>query len=222
MKKSVLFFLLTVVVSLLFSVAAVSAQCYGNNCCYNNCCNNNCIPYYNYSTPANCAVFVSDVTYADGTYVAPGSSFVKTWRVRNNGTSTWNSNYKLVFYSGNQLSAPYSVNLPYNVAPGQTVDISVPMVAPASSGTFKGSWMLQTDGGVNFGVGAACNTAVWVEITTQQYIPPSYGPCLPPCRPNPFPPAPAPKPGPIPPAPKPGPIPGPQPWWGSRDWYPVR
>ena len=37
------------------------------------------------------ALFVDDVNYPDGSDVAPGTSFVKTWRLKNNGSCTWNS-----------------------------------------------------------------------------------------------------------------------------------
>ena len=43
------------------------------------------------------AEFVRDVNYPDGTYVMPGTSFVKTWRLRNVGTQAWNTNTRLVF-----------------------------------------------------------------------------------------------------------------------------
>ena len=56
------------------------------------------------------------------------------------------------------------VNLPYNVQPGQTVDISVQMTAPKETGSYKSSWMLMNDNGGQFGVGANCQTAVWAQI----------------------------------------------------------
>ena len=42
--------------------------------------------------PANCKnvmVFMSDVTYQDGTKVNPGTEFTKTWQIYNNGSCTW-------------------------------------------------------------------------------------------------------------------------------------
>lgn len=159
-KRYIIPFVLVIV---LMSAAMVSAQgyYYGNNCCYPTYC----YPYY----PAQpvvreCASFVSDVTIADGSYVAPGSTFVKTWRIRNNGTTTWTTNYKLVFVSGTQMAAQSYVNLPYNVAPGQTVDISVQMTAPVTAGSYKSSWMLMNESGTQFGVGYNCQTPVWAQI----------------------------------------------------------
>lgn len=36
------------------------------------------------------ARYVKDITYPDGSEVAPGSEFIKTWRVANTGVWTWN------------------------------------------------------------------------------------------------------------------------------------
>jgi hypothetical protein len=94
--------------------------------------------------------FVSDITIPDGTSFDPGESFTKTWRLKNVGSCTWTTNYKAVFVSGNKMSAPSSVNLPKNVAPGETVDISVDMVAPGDTGEYTGYWTLADDSGANF------------------------------------------------------------------------
>jgi len=110
------------------------------------------------------AQFVADVTVPDGTVYAAGTAFTKTWRLRNTGTCTWTTSYKLVFYTGSQMGAPASVNLPYSVAPGQTIDLSVGMTAPATAGTYQGDWMLQNASAVNFGIGAYANKSFWVKI----------------------------------------------------------
>ncbi len=125
----------------------------------------------------NCATFVADVTIADGSYVAPGTVFTKTWRIRNNGSVTWNTNYKLIYVSGTQMNAPSWVALPHNVAPGQTVDITVNMTAPATSGTYRANFKLQSDSGEIFGVGYNCDVPIWAEIRTYAYSAPSYNPC---------------------------------------------
>lgn len=182
MEKRVLFVLITVLLISSAMFASVSASgnsgyqvpywnnCYANNCycnwsCSQPCYSNPCAAPYK---PAICASFVRDVTIPDGSYVAPGASFIKTWQIRNNGTTTWTTAYQLVFTSGSQLSGPAAVSLPHDVGPGQTVDISVMLTAPTSAGKYRGNWMLKTDTGQLFGVGAGCNVAVWVEITTSQ------------------------------------------------------
>jgi len=71
--------------------------------------------------------FVGDVTVPDGTEFVIGTSFVKTWRMRNNGTCTWDSTYYFVQAdtSGYSLVAyPHEIPLP-ETKPGEEVDISV-------------------------------------------------------------------------------------------------
>lgn len=144
--------------------------CYASGSCYNNSyCTNN---YCGYSNPwysaCNQAEFVTDVTFPDGTYAAPGSNIYKVWRVKNTGSCTWNTGYKLVFSGGDQLGGPVAVNLPYCVAPGQSVDISVNLRAPMQSGIFYSNWMLQSDNGQRFGVGWCGTTPIWVSVGTYQ------------------------------------------------------
>src|SRR5690606_11879693 len=83
------------------------------------------------------AEFVGDITIPDGTEMAPGQAFTKIWRIKNNGTSTWTSAYKLHFDHGSQMSGPNDVSLPNNVAPGQEVDISVNLVSPLGIGNYR-------------------------------------------------------------------------------------
>ena len=112
----------------------------------------------------NSATFVADVTIPDGTVVAPGSTFVKTWRLENNGSCTWTTSFSAVFISGDQLGAPAVVYMPTSVAPGATVDISVNLTAPSSSGHYRGNWKLRDGSGNIFGVGASSNSIFWVDI----------------------------------------------------------
>jgi hypothetical protein len=112
----------------------------------------------------NWAQFIADVTVPDGTNFAPGAAFTKTWRLRNIGTCTWTTSYALVFDSGNILGGPSSANLPNNVAPGQTVDVSINLTAPSSAGHYIGYWKFKTDTGVLFGIGSTTNKPWWVEI----------------------------------------------------------
>ncbi|HEX6269521.1 MAG TPA: NBR1-Ig-like domain-containing protein [Anaerolineales bacterium] len=116
--------------------------------------------------PSGCdrAAFVSDVTVQDGTVFAPGAAFTKTWRLKNVGYCTWTTSYKLIYYSGEQMSAPTSVNLPWGAAYGQTVDITVNMVAPATAGKYRGFWILSNTSGQFFGIGANASNPIWVEI----------------------------------------------------------
>ncbi len=117
--------------------------------------------------PAGCdrASFVADVTIQDGTRLVPGEAFTKTWRLKNNGSCVWTTSYKLVYYSGTQMSAPTMVNLPWGATYGQTVDVSVNMVAPMDAGSYRGYWILANASGQYFGIGASASNPVWVDIT---------------------------------------------------------
>ncbi len=119
----------------------------------------------------NIGSFVDDVTIPDGTILPANASFIKTWRIKNSGSCSWDTGYQLIFSSGSLLSAPSAVNLPATVAPGQSVDISVNMVAPSTSGTYKGFWKLSSDSGSVFGVGASGNAPVTVLIVVGSPIP---------------------------------------------------
>jgi hypothetical protein len=96
------------------------------------------------------ASFVTDVTVSDGTSFSSGATFVKTWRLKNIGSCTWNSSYKLVFDNGNSMGGPASQALSGNVAPGATVDITVNLQAPAADGAYRGYWGLMNASGTRF------------------------------------------------------------------------
>jgi hypothetical protein len=108
--------------------------------------------------------FVSDVTVPDGTLLAPGTTFNKTWRLRNAGSCTWTISYQLVFFSGAQMGGPSAVALPNTVAPGQTVDLSVSLVAPNTAGSYRGYWMFRNAAGELFGLGSHASEPWRVDI----------------------------------------------------------
>ena len=111
--------------------------------------------------------FVRDVTIPDGTKFLAGETFTKTWRLQNRGTCTWNSDYMLVFASGDSMGSTTAVRLPGNVYPGQTVDVSVTLTAPSRRGQYVGYWMLRNPAGTLFGYGDQANRAFYVEIRTE-------------------------------------------------------
>lgn len=99
--------------------------------------------------------FVGDVTIPDGAAFDPGTPFVKTWRLKNDGTCTWGPSgydlHYLVFSGGDQLGGPNQVQLPGDVQPGSTVDVSVSLKAPTAPGTYKSLWSLALDNGTKIG-----------------------------------------------------------------------
>lgn len=101
------------------------------------------------TNPPNCtdsASFVADVTIPDNTPLSANEPFIKTWRILNNGTCTWNANYSLVFSNGEQMNAPAATPLAYT-PPGQTLDISVSLTAPAHNGAFVSNFELHNEQG---------------------------------------------------------------------------
>ncbi len=108
--------------------------------------------------------FIGDVTIPDRTNVLPGTAFVKTWRLRNDGTCTWNADYALIFYGGDGMQGRSPASLPGIVVPGQTVDVSITLVAPAGNGTYRGEWILRNGAGRLLGLGPSGVSPFWVQI----------------------------------------------------------
>ena len=97
--------------------------------------------------------YVADVTYADGTAVAPGEYMIKTWTVKNLGPCTWTKSYTLAFGwggVGTDWGSTGPVNLSAEVKPGGTIDISVGLEAPKAKGSYGAYFVMQNDKGVNF------------------------------------------------------------------------
>jgi Ig-like domain from next to BRCA1 gene len=87
-----------------------------------------------------------DVNIPDNTQMTAGQSFVKTWKIKNSGTCTWGTGYKIIFSSGDQMSGqPQPLPLP--VAPGQEIEISVNFIAPAKLGSYSSAWTLENASG---------------------------------------------------------------------------
>jgi hypothetical protein len=104
------------------------------------------------ASDCNAAEYVQDVTIPDNTPVAPNRPFTKTWRIKNIGTCTWTPSYLLVFHSGNSMNGPLAQVLPGDVPPGQAVDISVNLTAPAAPGEYTAFYKLSDPSGQPFGV----------------------------------------------------------------------
>ena len=120
--------------------------------------------------PAGCInsmTFVEDVTIWDGQQVAPGEPFQKVWRVYNNGTCTWDPYYSFVYVSGDQMSGN-NIGISAVVAPGETFDLAVDLIAPVNDGVYKGYWQMRAPTGVNFG------ETIWVNVTVGSGPQPVY------------------------------------------------
>lgn len=94
----------------------------------------------------------------DGTRFAPNEAFNMTWTLRNVGVTTWTDGYRLRFYSGNVMGAPNEIALDRDVAPNETIDITINMRAPATAGRYRTDWVMSTETLYNF------NEPVFLEI----------------------------------------------------------
>jgi hypothetical protein len=112
----------------------------------------------------NKAFFVADLTVPDDTTLSAGEAFTKTWRLQNLGSCTWDATYSLVPAADGEMGAPLSATLTMTVPPGEFGDLSVALVAPEASGTYRGEWMLSSPEGVRFGIGPGSDRPFWVQI----------------------------------------------------------
>ena len=116
------------------------------------------------TTACDKAQMIADINIPDGTVMAPGTNFTKTWRLKNIGTCTWTTSYQLVFFSGEQMGSASSANFTQNVLVGQTVDVSINLTAPNAPGSYRGYWMFKNASGALFGIGPQANRPWWVDI----------------------------------------------------------
>jgi hypothetical protein len=104
------------------------------------------------------------VTIPDGSTMAPGSSFTKIWRLRNAGTCAWKTTYRLVFVNGNLMGGRNLTFLPKEVAPGETIDLTMNFIAPILEGNYRGNWQIRNENGEIFGTTPAANRPFWMDI----------------------------------------------------------
>ena len=115
----------------------------------------------------NSASFVTDVTIPDNSEIVGNTTFTKTWRVMNTGTCIWASDYTLTNYAGESMSAPVSVALALT-NPGETVDISVPLIAPNSVGTHQGYFVIKNPAGLIMKIDS--DSRLWLIIDVKNTV----------------------------------------------------
>jgi hypothetical protein len=135
---------------------------------------------------------VADVTIPDGTWVLPGSTFTKTWRISNDGDCPWTPEYmwEQIDASGNLLLAsPLSIPLPAEVAPGATIDISVELTLSSSAtvgSEYTAQFQMRSPSGELFGTypfamviaASGIGACPPSTIAHESYIHPSDGYCF--------------------------------------------
>ena len=129
------------------------------------------IPEVDQATCTRSIEFIEDLSIPDNTILAPGEEFEKSWRLRNNGTCPWTTEYSLITVGGDDIPGPDSVPLADPVAPGQTVDFSVTMTAPAEPGAYEESWQISDASGQPFGVNGFIENAFSIQIVVEEGAP---------------------------------------------------
>lgn len=112
----------------------------------------------------NRAQFVQDITFSDYSEVKPGQSFTKIWELRNVGDCTWSPDYSLVFKFGDKMGGLSPKPLGAPVKPGETIQVSVELVAPKDASFYQGNWSLQDNYGRTFSCGSGSRDYFWVSI----------------------------------------------------------
>lgn len=106
-------------------------------------------------------------TINDGTEIAVGKGFTKTWRLKNTGSCTWSAAFTLVWVQGDLMGADSVIQLTaVDVPPNSYANVDVAMIAPSPPGSYKSYWMLRSADGIVFGIGINGKEWFWVDIKT--------------------------------------------------------
>ncbi|CAG7854061.1 SubName: Full=Uncharacterized protein {ECO:0000313/EMBL:CCA69588.1} [Serendipita indica DSM 11827] len=113
--------------------------------------------------PALVASFVEDNNIPDGHVFPPGAEFIKSWKMRNEGTQDWPTETVLAFVGGQRLGAFEGVPNTYEVGQvkaGDTVDVwAGDLKAPEEPGTYNSFWRL-----MNSKTGVFFGHRLWITI----------------------------------------------------------
>ncbi|EPZ18417.1 helix-turn-helix domain-containing protein [Mycobacteroides abscessus] len=102
-----------------------------------------------YPIPGDESTFVADVTIPDGALMKPHQLFEKTWRVRNSGTVLWKGRWlaRRGAPTGHGVpTSPSKVLIPIT-APGEEIEITVPMRAQPLAGASQVHWKMVDEQG---------------------------------------------------------------------------
>jgi next-to-BRCA1 protein 1 len=82
-------------------------------------------------------------TLPAGSVVDASATLFKTWAIRNSGDAAWPKGTKLIFLRGDrELSLDEEFPLDTNAQPGELVEVSAALVAPAAPGRFTAVFQL--------------------------------------------------------------------------------
>jgi hypothetical protein len=115
----------------------------------------------------------TDVSVAAGTKMTKGEAFTKKWNLTNGGTTAWDKDFQIVFVSGDSMGFT-SVPLGVVVSPGESIVISLNLIAPNTVGSHTANFMLVTPDGQKFGGGANSDTPFSVQIMVEDNFAVTY------------------------------------------------
>jgi murein DD-endopeptidase MepM/ murein hydrolase activator NlpD len=78
--------------------------------------------------------------------IRPYEPFLRVVRLQNTGTQAWNANYRLKLLLGDAFGESKTHPLP-PTAPGAVAELTIKFFAPASAGTYKSYWQVETPAG---------------------------------------------------------------------------
>ncbi len=107
---------------------------------------------------------VRDITLPDGTQMDPGEEGSKTWELTNAGTCDWDDEFEIVDAGGDFMKSVKNKEIGENVDPGESVRVTVPVVAPDDPGTYYNYWRMRSSSGKTFGGGEDADAAFWLKI----------------------------------------------------------
>lgn len=104
--------------------------------------------------PPDNAKWIADLESPDGTIFEPGDRFTRIFQIENTGTTTWNTNYRLIYIDGQPImcdEADMDIYLEQSVDPNNQVTFSVRVTAPDPYGTYTNWFRMINDKGETFG-----------------------------------------------------------------------
>jgi hypothetical protein len=119
-------------------------------------------PEYPETPPTTSQCQLLSQSPADNSEFSPDTSFNVTWTLKNTGSETWTTEYDVIYLGANVQ--PFHVgqdiyDFASNVEPGWNYTVTVPMVAPSTSGSYGEAWGIFA-GNVN-----VCTFWVTINVT---------------------------------------------------------
>ena len=96
-------------------------------------------------------------TPPDGSVFVPNQTFTMEVTLMNTGETTWTTAYYIKFSSGERMSAPEKIFMPYSVPPGKNAVIAITFKAPDTLGTKRSTWAMVNAANKEFSI-------FWCEI----------------------------------------------------------